>query len=371
MALKERVVELTKNQRAIAGFTKVAVGLIIFGVAAYSDIQFILIMWRVFPDGFAKIFSLIGAVATGMSVLALVVAEAYWFSRGPQMVFGWLFTMLEVIVSVMNVILSFEMSSGGALDPFMDFWLIVVPATPFVAFVGWIIVLNLDEEQHARHEEREMQDDLAEAEREYKKAVHESKMKLKTRYLESTTTYLDQIADDPQVQAGLRLGAWKFASEELRNLTGMYIPTPQQHAGALPTGPMVDSDPTPTPPARQSVPSPAQAPEQVKPGFFDRLRGAFTPPTAPAMSNWEKHEIVQREIAAKEQDDAKKAQAAPTPQVLPTSYPYVHTPRYIDTEPLTLPAPPDLYEDLANSVAPTVPFQPAPLKENNGASHQH
>lgn len=227
MSLKQRATELSKNQKAVAGLVKLAAFLVICGVVLYCDIQFIQVMWRTFPDGAAKIFSLIGAVATGCSVLALIAAEAYWFSRGSQMVFGWIFTGVEAAISISNVILSFEMTSGK-LDPFMSSYLWFCPATPVVAAMFWIIIFNLDQSQKERHDEREMQDDIAEADREHKKAVHESKMRLKTRYLESTTTYLDQIADDPQVQAGLRLGAWKFATGELRDLTGMYIALPAQ-----------------------------------------------------------------------------------------------------------------------------------------------
>lgn len=289
MQFKRKVADLSKNQKAIAGFTKLIVGFIIFGVAAYADIQFILIMWKAFPDGIAKIFSLIGAVATGASVLALVVAEAYWFSRGAQMVFGWVFTAAEVIVSVLNVILSFEMAPGGHVDSWITLWLSVCPATPFVAFIGWIVVLNLDEGQKARHEEREMQDDLAESEREHTKAVHRSRMDLKQRYLESTTTYLEQISNDPQIQAGLKLGAWKFASEELRNLTGMYLVLPPQPTGALPDGNTVDSAPSvqpiqhpPTPPAQP--PAPTKEPVSYADDLADSIAPATNGPTTENLS---------------------------------------------------------------------------------------
>lgn len=320
MGLKERASELSKNQQAIAAFTKLAVGAIIFGVAAYSDIQFIMIMWKAFPDGIAKIFSLIGAVATGMSVLALVVAEAYWFSRGPQMVFGWLFTAMEVAVSVLNVILSFEMSGGAPLDPFMATWLAICPATPFVAFVGWIVVLNLDEGQKARHEEREMQDDLAESEREHKKAVHESRMKLKTRYLESTTTYLDQISSDPRVQQALEAGAWKFAADELRALTGLLLP-PVQPAQSLPTGPVVSS----------SSPTQPNTPES-------------TPPTTPN-SNQQPAQPDMATMFAAFQSFMQQQQPAQSVSLV---------------EPVTGPIGNNFYDDLAGSVATPDASQIAP-----------
>lgn len=331
--MKNRLTQLSKNQKAIANFTKVIVGMIIFGVAAYADIQFILIMQKAFPDGVAKIFSLIGAVATGMSVLALVVAEAYWFSRGPQMVFGWIFTTLEVSVSVMNVILSFAMSSPGPLDPFLATWLAICPATPFVAFIGWIVILNLDEEQKNRHEERELQDDLATSTREHTKAVHEAKMVLKQRYLESTTAYLHQIADDPQVQAGLRAGAWNLAADELRALTGMAIALPQNALSPLPNAQTVESVPASQKQPETAPESKEMLPVPEKQGWLARLFGG-SEEQPPALTRQEKYEIVQREI----EHAAKHPQEIPTEA--PTSppaldYPYLpSTPRYVATEPL-------------------------------------
>lgn len=224
MSLKERAATLSKNQKAMAGLVQIVAYVVIAAVVLYCDIQFIQVMWKAFPDGIVKIFSLIGAVATGASVLALIGAEAFWFSRGPQMLFGWIFTAIEVVISGCNVILSFEMSAGH-VDQFMQIWLGICPATPIVAALCWIVIFNLDQSQKARHDHREMQDDIAEADREHTRSVHESKMALKTRYLESTVTYLDQIAGDPRIQAGLEAGAWKFATEQLRELTGIMMPS--------------------------------------------------------------------------------------------------------------------------------------------------
>lgn len=301
MSLGDRAASLTKNQRAVAGIIKIAAFGVIVAVVLYCDIQFIQVMWKTFPDGFAKIFSMIGAVATGASVIALIGAEAYWFSRGPQMVTGWIFTGIEVIISVLNVILSFELS-GGSVDPFMAAWQWICPGTPVVAALFWVIIFNLDEGQKARHEEREMQDDLAEAERAHKKAVHESKMNLKKRYLESTTTYLDQIADDPRVQAGLQAGAWKFAGEQLRELTGLYLPMPMQQALPPAEKTVNANPPTPESPAPVTPPPvPTQSPTKKRRGFLgfgkkEELPVFDTPKQMTQKEAKEQVEQVKREI---------------------------------------------------------------------------
>lgn len=343
MSLRERATTLSKNQRAMAAMIKVLAFGVIAGVVIYSDIQFIQVMWKSYPDGIAKIFSLIGAVATGFSVMALIGAEAFWFSRGPQMVFGWIFTGLEVGVMACNVILGFELTGGIAkLDPFMGAYLWLCPATPVVAALCWIMIFNLDEGQKARHDEREMQDDIAESDRAHRMAVHESKMKLKTRYLESTTTYLDQIADDPNVQAGLMAGAWKFAGEELRNLTGMYLPLPSQ-PGAPVQPKMVDGSLSPasasTKPEQQATP---QLPAQQSRGWwpFGKKQQEQSQPTptsaTPGLTVEEFGAIYDQFLKARAQSatPTPETNAAPPPAPKRT-YPVLpDAPRYVDTEPL-------------------------------------
>jgi hypothetical protein len=324
MNLRGRTAGLSKNQQAIAGLVKIIAFGVIAGVVVYCDIQFIQVMWKTYPDGVGKIFSLIGAVATGASMLALIIAEAYWFSRGPQMLAGWLFTAVEASVSASNVILGFELTGGVShLDPFMASYLWFCPATPVVAAFCWIIVFALDESQKARHDEREMQDDMAASDRKHAMAVHASKMMLKGRYLDSTTTYLEQIAEDPQVQAGLRLGAWKFAGEQLRELTGMYLPLPSQ-PNPIAQGSIVDSRPQQTPTKTAEQNEDPKTPE---------------PDAHPAPAN--------------DRDDEQPIPQARVQEPPVARYPFLSSaPRYdADTEPLTpIVAQSTYIDDLADSV---------------------
>lgn len=366
MSLRERASTLSKNQRAMAGFIKVLAFGVIAGVVIYSDIQFIQVMWKSYPDGIAKIFSLIGAVATGASVMALIGAEAFWFSRGPQMVFGWIFTGLEVGIMACNVILGFELTGGiASLDPFMGAYLWLCPATPIVAALCWIMIFNLDEGQKARHDEREMQDDIAASDREHRMAVHESKMALKRRYLESTTTYLDQIADDPNVQAGLRMGAWKFAGEELRNLTGMYLPLPSQPTASVQPK-MVDGSLSPSSDAPKTEPEKKTetVPEPQKQGWFrnpfarkqEPLPVYTTPHQNPEFfeNEFRKLQEEMAELRKQRQSESPQSPAEtnvsqPAPK---RTYPVLpDAPHYADTEPLNPSAQPSsLIDDLVESV---------------------
>jgi hypothetical protein len=356
MAIKQRAAELSKNQKALAGLVQIVAYAVIAAVVLYCDIQFIQVMWRAFPDGIVKIFSLIGAVATGASVLALIGAEAFWFSRGPQMLFGWIFTAIEVIISSCNVILSFEMSAGH-IDQFMSIWLSICPATPVVAALCWIVVFNLDQSQKARHDHREMQDDIAESDREHERAVHESKMKLKTRYLESTTTYLEQISNDPRIQAGLEAGAWKFAAEELRNLTGMLLVAPDHQNPPAITGP------TSNPPAPQQLKTAEEKPDPATPPQTANLQ-----PTgqeiAAAMLDMMKQQQAPVQAQFAEPSPAAHAES-PAPRPVEDEY-VVNRPEPV-TDHLTLPTDPG-FSALVEKLSPLVV---TPTKTNGNGVNGH
>src|SRR5690348_5755444 len=120
--LTENVGKLTRNQGALVGLLKLIGFLIIVGVVGYSDIQFVVMMGRMMPDGIVKVFSVIGACATGASVLVLIGAELFWFTRGKQMVTAWIFTGIELTISILNLLTSFALASGH-IDSFFAVYL--------------------------------------------------------------------------------------------------------------------------------------------------------------------------------------------------------------------------------------------------------
>jgi hypothetical protein len=256
--VKPNMGKLTRNQGAIVGLVKLSVFLIIVAVVAYSDIQFVIMMGRTFPDGIARIFSIIGAFATGLSVIALLIAELYWFVRGKQMLTGWLMTAIEVGISIMNVLTSFQLVSGH-VDALFAFYLFdICPATPLIAVIGWIIIFMFDETHIMRHDEREMEYELREAEREHRKAQHQATMQLRTAYLQSHTAYMMQHAASPQIQSQIEQEARRFAAQELSGLTGSFVPaalSPRSvdadpGSGALPSGPLATRGKTRKPAAQ-------------------------------------------------------------------------------------------------------------------------
>src|SRR5947209_4826216 len=65
--------KLSLNQQAFARLAQVLVGLIIVAIVGYSEVMFLQIMGKAFPDGFFKIVAMMGGVATGLSVLTLLI----------------------------------------------------------------------------------------------------------------------------------------------------------------------------------------------------------------------------------------------------------------------------------------------------------
>ena len=216
--------KLSLNQEAVAAFARVLVALIIVGVVGYAEVMFLQVMSRVFPDGILKIVSMLGAVATGASVLVLLVAKSYWFRPGKQLVFAWVFTGGELVVLVLNVIISFALDGGGKLtDSYLSVWQFFMPASPILALLGWILILHLDQAQQDRHAELEIEVEQRQAEREHERAVHQARMELKSAFLKSHMTYLQEEANSPELQRQIQIGASMLAAKELSELTGLQI----------------------------------------------------------------------------------------------------------------------------------------------------
>jgi hypothetical protein len=235
--------QLSANEEATQGFIKFGAYAIVIAVVGYADIAFIQIMSGHWLGGLFGILSMIGAVATAASIIALLFGKAYWFRPGKQLKWAYFFTGAEVLVSLLNVLLSFELTSGGHLDQFMAFWYQFTAATPFVALVGWILILHFDKSQQERHEQLEFEERTARLEREqrreqqlaqmeHEQAVFEAKMQLADTYLQHETAYMQQFVNSPEVQQRLQAGAMKVAMETFSQLTGLPfvagLPMPQQ-----------------------------------------------------------------------------------------------------------------------------------------------
>jgi hypothetical protein len=236
--------KLSLNQQAIMGLAKLLAILVIVGVVGYSEVMFIQVISRAFPDGVFKIIAMIGGVSTGLSVLTLLLAKAYWFRPGGQEIAAWAFTGVEVLILMLNVLLSFALASGPlkTSDPFYT-WYTLCPSSPLFALVGWTILIMLDSSQRERHDYMEMEDEVRSAELQHEKSVHAARMKLRTTILETHVTYMEEFTDSPEMQESIKKAARVMATEELssfigRSVTAMRGQVPASSANnLLPSGP--------------------------------------------------------------------------------------------------------------------------------------
>lgn len=276
---------ISANAKAMMSSTKFIAYTIIAVVVLYCDVMFVSLMWDALPGGFLRIFAVLGAFATGLSVIALIIGKALWFRPGGQLIWSWCFSALEIAISIMNVVVSVIVARGGHLDGVLGMWLEFAPATPVVALVGWILILYLDPERKQRHENMEMEDEQTEATREYKRRVHEAHMDVKLTALDQTVEYLKQHLASQQNQAALSAGAAAMAKGIIAEVVQRpYMPDYSPPA-ALPTGRVVDEGPVYSPPATdktdKSEPA-AAAPAEEKKEEKKQPKGFFTPPVQAA-----------------------------------------------------------------------------------------
>jgi hypothetical protein len=125
----------------------------------------------------------------------------------------------------------------------MKYWEMMSPATPFVALVGWTVILQLDRATQERHEDMEMEDDINKSERAFKRQQHEAGMRIRLKALEYNEQYMMEALESPYHQQAIQTGAEKLTISAIHQLTGRYIP---------PAGTTVQS----------SIEEPKKAPEQ-------------------------------------------------------------------------------------------------------------
>lgn len=228
--------KLSANAKAVAGSSKFVSGLIIALVVLYSDVMFVALLWNAFPGGFMRLLAVGGAFATGVSIIALVVGKNSWFRPGPQLVFSWWFTGTEVVVSMLNIIVSVIVARNTDLG-YLSYWVLVAPATPFLSVIGWIVIKYLDKEREALHERMEMEDEQRAAELEHERAIHTAKMKLATKSLQYVETFLEQEIQAIEIQTTLKHQAHTLAANAAQEVTGQTILIPPQGTPSLPTAP--------------------------------------------------------------------------------------------------------------------------------------
>lgn len=191
--------------------------LIVVLVVLFSDVMFIKLMWNHFPDGFMKVLAVGGAIATGLSIVTLLIGKLIWFRPGAQMNWAYAFMAVEIGVSILNVL-----AACGV--PGMDTWMMMSPATPFVSLIGWTFIMVKDSSTKQRHEDMDMEDEILRSERAFIKMQHDARMEINYKALEYNKQYMIEALENPQHQRSIQLGADRSTANAIQQLTGRYVP---------------------------------------------------------------------------------------------------------------------------------------------------
>lgn len=210
-------------------------------VVLFFDVMTIKLLFTRFPDGIFRYSAVAGILATGVTIIALVVGKSHWFRPGGQMNWAWIMTGVELAISVVNVIAAFNPDG-------MAWWVLIMPATPVMAVVTWILMIFFSPERAQVHAEMEMEDEKAKAELDYAKAEHEAHMAVKSEFLKAYRGFLIEETTSPENLAQLREGARRLGKSVISGITGSPI--------GIPGSRIVES----TLSDARGLPSPAQPP---------------------------------------------------------------------------------------------------------------
>jgi len=235
--------ESASSQANSASYGKLVyiIGYIILGVGAiYADVMFVSLLSGALPSGPLGVAAIMGAFLTSASLMALVIGKSHLFRPGDQITWAWLFTWIEIAVMCLNVLLS--ALHGMGVDPgYLSYWLYLCPATPFVAVIGWIMLIYADPRRHHLHEDMAMEDQLIDGKRKHVHNVHKVRLSLQNAALEQQRVYMEQYMQTPEVQRTLKYGSEQIALGIVSEIIQRPIMPQAAAPTSTPPGRIIDS----------------------------------------------------------------------------------------------------------------------------------
>ncbi len=236
---------------------------IVLGVAAFAEVAFLGIISKMFPSNFVFQFAcIVGGVATGASAVTLIFAKLRWIRAGHQEFVSWAFLGLELVIMVMNLLLSFQLAqrSPPELDQWIQVYYNIVPATPIIALVGWILLFMTDRSKEIFDARRDAKEEMQDAEFDHEREQHTVLMALKKDILHIQSDQIRQEVERhiPHIQ---KITA-EIVANEVSELIGMYVPRSNNTALLPASNPQnaIESTLAPAAPAVPPTPQPINAP---------------------------------------------------------------------------------------------------------------
>jgi len=119
--MRKRFVE-GENVKAMRALMIGLAALVVLSVSGYGTVIYIQLMGKVFPTGPLQIACYMGAAANLVLMVVLLVGKFVWFRPGAHEIASWMVTAVELLVVILNMILSYQLASGQPLQSLMAAW---------------------------------------------------------------------------------------------------------------------------------------------------------------------------------------------------------------------------------------------------------
>ena len=128
------------NTQAARGLMIGLAALVVLSVSGYGTVIYIQLMSKVFPTGPLQLACYMGAAANFVLMVVLLVGKFVWFRPGAHEIASWMVTGVELVVVILNMILSFQLASGQPLQSLMAAWYYIAPVSPVFSMIGAIVL---------------------------------------------------------------------------------------------------------------------------------------------------------------------------------------------------------------------------------------
>jgi len=233
----------TDNAKAVRGLMIGLTALVVIGVSLYSAVIYIQFMDSAYPNNQFRVLAYLGAVANVLLMIVLLVGKFTWFKEGSQTIFSWLITGSEVIICVLNLILSYQLAHGNVVDGPIAVWYQIAPASPVFSMVGALILLMTSSEMKSRHEAMKIQEQQNKAELTFAADMHSAKMEVQNSYLEYLKSALTAAIENEDAQYKIKQDANNMLSSLLSQLSGVAYtnkPAPKMVDSTLKPAPAIE-----------------------------------------------------------------------------------------------------------------------------------
>jgi hypothetical protein len=151
----------------------------------------------------------------------LLVGKFVWFRPGAHEIASWMVTGVELVVVILNMILSFQLASGQPLQSLMAAWYYIAPVSPVFSMIGAIVLIMTSSELRKKHHALEIEERKDRVESEFDLAMHTAEMEVRTQYLGFVKNNLVEELNAPERQLEMKRHAKVLVGQVLTGISGL------------------------------------------------------------------------------------------------------------------------------------------------------